>query len=444
MLVAIIRSVAMKGSRIKSGFSLVEVMVAIAITSIVMTGVVVTFSRVTKSAENAELSSAITNTSRGLADILRSDFTAAGKGFSDLKALDIHFRFHQDYYVYSSPIREDKLMYGITDLFYNVSNTTSEITFHYFDYDIRENPTFIFHTNETWGEAGTTTYNEGYVISTDLEALDKIKGVKDGIWLIYKYDWLVKTADDGETIWNTAPDDGIPLNHGIILQAGTTGDVETGTYADHYLGMDADTGDSLGRQMKLNFSDGPIFSNQLSGNAIETPLVQAAESVPAKLDRGASGNHYRFPTGYWLARYLGDAYSFNRVSYSIQRGSAPGDPDVLVREQNGELAALATEVEEFTVRIGIDSDVGVSPGSVTATMADGLISRVTEIENWTTGQQQDSRWSGLSAEEFKKILGRHAIQAEVTFTQASSQVEGDRSFDQVYRIVNGSLPLQVP
>jgi hypothetical protein len=145
-----------------------------------------------------------------------------------------------------------------------------------------------------------------------------------------------------------------------------------------------------------------------------------------------------------LARYLGDAGSFNRVAYYIQRGTAPGDPDVLVRNHNGELAALATEVEEFTVRIGIDSDAGVGPESVTASMADGLISRVNQTDNWTTGQEQDSRWDGLSIEEFKQILGRHAIQAEVTFTQASSKVDGDRSFSQIYRIANGGLPLQVP
>ena len=432
----------MNVSRVKSGFSLVEMMTAIAITTVVMTGVVVTFSRVTKSADNAERSSAITNTSRGLADILRSDFIAAGKGFSDLKALDIHFRFGPGFRVSGS--RSDLLMYGIADLYYKPDDTTSEIILHYFDYDIRENPTFIFHTEETWGESGTTTYTEGYVISSDVGALDEIQGIEDGIWLIYKYDWLVKAAEDGMTIWNTGYNGDDPLNHGIILQAGTTGVVETGAYADHYLGDDPDTGDSLGSQMKLNFSDGPIFSNDLGGNAIKTPLVKAANSVPATLDRGPDGSHYRFPEGYWLARYLGDGNSFNRISYYIQRGSAPGDPDVLIRDHNGEIAALATEVEEFTVNIGIDSDVGIGPTFVTKAMADGLISRVGDVDNWTTGQEQDARWDSLSVHEFKQILGRHAIQAEVTFTQVSHKVDGDRSFVQLYRIVNGSLPLQVP
>ena len=128
----------MSRSRMKKGFTLTEMMTTLLVTSIVMAGVVVTFNKVTTSADNAARSADLTNSARGLAALLASDFANAGRGFSDLNALDIRFQYHEDFYIFPTGSTKDLNMYAISDLAFDESKGLSEITLNWFDYDISD------------------------------------------------------------------------------------------------------------------------------------------------------------------------------------------------------------------------------------------------------------------------------------------------------------------
>ena len=164
--------------------------------------------------------------------------------------------------------------------------------------------------------------------------------------------------------------------------------------------------------------------------------------MKADISRTPEKGQYRLPGEYWLARRLGNANSFNRVTYTIEEADSPGEPNYLVRTHNGEKSILATDIEAFEITLGLDMPVGKEPSEVTSDLINGQISRFDD-DYWTLGRETDNRWNNMDDDLFKMIIGRHTLQAEVKFTQNTQDGE-KRSFTQQYRILNGNLPLQVP
>jgi hypothetical protein len=79
---------------------------------------------------------------------------------------------------------------------------------------------------------------------------------------------------------------------------------------------------------------------------------------------------------------------------------------------------------------------------------DGYVSRM-DSSAWTRGYEDPTNSWSLSNSDFKRVIGRHTVAAEVTFTQESlhnDTAEKDtpnrtRSFVQQFTIPNAKLPM---
>lgn len=434
---------------LKKGFSLVELMTTLAVTAVVITGVVATFNKITKSTDNAAKAVNLTNSARGLASILASDFANAGRGFSDLISLDIRFRFDPDFYAFPGGKEVDLNMYAITDLAYDDANEISEITLHWFDYDVREAPSFIFQPSAAevasgnWGN-GQTTFTGGRLYTNDTDKLEEL--AQGDMLLLYNLAPMVSSGDATRTPWYSHG----TRNQGLILQVASTAN-----YTENPT-METNTHLGMAGYIEVTFSDGPIFSNTIDSefaNVMDDETSSIKTYMVSTTDIRTKG--YSLPETVWVARRLGGPDDFNRVTYEVVQGDGT---NVLVRRYNGDPEIVATDVERFSVSLGLD----VHPTELAdmefmdPTEVDGLVSRL-DGDLWTKGKNVDSRFDSLSDEEFKIAIGRHAMQVEVDFQQLGAEDKAEnettnpdgstgtyrkrRGFVQQYRLRNISPPI---
>lgn len=410
--------------------TLVEIMVAIGIAAVVLGGVVATFSRVTSSVTNASRAADITVTNRSVADLLERDFANAGRGISDLNALNMHFAFSSSFV--TGTLNEEHL-YPIAGLEHD-GTAYSDITLQWFDYDLSEpnrNLTFVadFPSGSAWDDLGN--YSEPVtLLANDNTTLAQIQS--GDIFVFYKYGIFRVNQEDiaQDGIWNSNIEDpdepGRPLNDAVILQVGELSSVSTSLSV---------TGITYARTIQTYKSD-QIFSNDLNGNASQTIFTPYNAALGVSLD-----DDLRMPAGTFLARRLGHASSFNRVRYYV-----PPNSRTLIRSHNGNEEVVASNVSRFEVRVGLDTPKG-NPTAFGSDDMDGYVS-VNETNRWT----RDLTDSGLSIQQYKILLGRHALAAEVAFSIESLEKDrGDsaaggtggtkvRSFVQHYRLWNSTLP----
>ena len=421
----------------RSGFSIVEVLTTVAVTTVVMAGVVVTFNRITRSANNATRGSDLTNSTRGLGDMLRYDFAMAGKGINDLNALNIRHRFTDAFSGRQTGDPEpEPFLYGIADVSED-ANGFSEISLHWFDYDLTagdsaRNPTFI--ASGVWLTGATQT---GPVIlqSNNTDALD---GLESGDMLLFYKLHIFNQEDSFQTsaIWNAGITDnnGDPANEAIVLQVDQVIDPTLGL-----LGFSDLAGVKI-----VTFTDGTVFSNTFpTDNILDIAFEDYIGGLTSKLDATLNMPNYVF-----LARKLGDKNSFNRVQYKVDRESST-DPWVLLRTHNGVEEVVATRVTQFQVRLGLDVPIGRTPGAVDRDDMDGYVTSLNPA-SWTGGfADSSSNWGSLTTSQFVQIIGRHTIAATVSFTQESAVKDtGDadqsvkqRSFVRIYPTSNNTLPM---
>ena len=427
----------MKLAKRYSGFTLLEVMVAVAITAVVLAGVVTTFSNVTKSTRNAARASDLTNSSRGLAHLLEYDFASAGKGLGDINALNIHYKFTHpdDGGIVNEPV-PDTTLYGVTDLTVD-GDGFSEVVLQWFDYDLagvaaNKNPTFIVDFSAI--QLGLTPIEDydgtAYLISNKAEHLDEVK-VGD-IFLFYKNTVFADSEKfETDAIWNAGivDDLGSPANGAVILQVESVGTAEDDVTS---LG-----GGEYFDRVAVTFSNSRIFDRTL-GASLANPTLFTTYAMEMSTE---IKDEMRLPEATYLARKLGDGDSFHRVHYRVE-GS--GATRALVRDHNGQEEVVATGVNEFLVSIGVDVPEK-DPDAVVRDDMDGFVTSMSS-SSWVT---QLSDMGSLSAEQFKRLVGRHAIGAQVYFSQQSLAGDtGDsdsdhkeRSFVQQFRILNNSLPV---
>jgi len=122
----------------------------------------------------------------------------------------------------------------------------------------------------------------------------------------------------------------------------------------------------------------------------------------------------------------------------------------MIRAINGVEQVVATNVTDFSIRLGIDVPLDLTPDSIDRkTHMDGYVSRL-DGTAWTRGFEDTvNPWASITNAEFKRIIGRHAIAAEVTFAQESLEKDTgekdspsrSRSFVQQFTIANAKLPM---
>jgi hypothetical protein len=189
---------------------------------------------------------------------------------------------------------------------------------------------------------------------------------------------------------------------------------------------------------------GPIFDN----NPPDTNRLTTKWEKPAEVFSTGMSDTLGIPKTTFLARKLGDGDSFSRIHYYVTRAS-DDDPVVLVRASNGVEQVVATGVTDFSIRLGIDVPLDTNPSAVQRANMDGYVSRL-DSSAWSRGYEDTvNPWSSLSNADFKRIIGRHTVAAEVTFTQQSLQTDTaekdaphrTRSFVQQFTIPNAKLPM---
>lgn len=427
------------------GFTLVEAMTTIAVTSVVLATVMATFNNVSRTTTNANKAVALSNSTRNLSDLLAKDFAQAGKGFSDLSILDIKFEFHEDFFEFAEGEVRDQHMYGVADLDYDGLSNASEITLHWFDYDISTHPTFFFQPSDR-DEWNTGVYSGGSLYSNNTDAF---AGVEEGdIFLIYPVKpFLYKNYDDSETYWNGAneivDDEEVIFNQAVILQIGEPDDA---TIIDG----DADASTfSMNGMQGITFSDGPIFSKNLS-NPSESPTPDfAAMESPFTRDMSRA-NGYEINSNAWMARKLGNSSSFNRVVYRIVSDDT-NNIQVLSRSHNGVQELVATDVTAFVIDLGLSIPAGTDFKAMDRDAIKSFLSG-TDAAYWTKGWDSDSSWAAMPESDYKIAIGRHSLQAKVAFTQLGAEdksmelVDGvnqrkERSFSSQYRLKNINNPV---
>ncbi len=430
-----------------SGFSLVELMTTIAVVGVVMVGVIATFSRINSSTKNASRGLDITNSTQGIQELLKHDFGKAGKGISDLAALNFHYKFSPSFVQETTP---SPFLYGVADLDYDSMSGSSEVTLQWFDYSLSaanegRNPTFLmaFDTGESWDATGLYT-GPVHILSNNSTYLNEIES--GDIFVFYRYQIFTEASEfaEGAAIWNSNVVDeaGNPVNSAVVLQIGTvTSPIDVAQPAEH--GIDLDF------QVTATLAPSTFFDNDLSANPVVTPYVKMSRTFPSALIDENDGA-LRFPASAYLARKLGNSSGFHRVHYRVE-DSSQGEK-ILVRNENGRREIVATGVTKFEVYIGIDTANGMQPDAIQNTDIDGYVSSMSR-PSWTRGLSDPDNGWGVSEEEFKIILGRHAMAAEVHFTQQSTfrdsadqdtGGEGNRkirSFVQQFRIWNNGLPM---
>ena len=429
----------------KRGFSLIEVMMTILLSLVVMAGLANTLRKVQSSVKNASAGSDLSNSTRALAKLMRNDFANAGRGFGDLLAIQAHYAFNPDFVDIAT---EDRIMYAVDDLVKDAAGSvaeTSGITLHWFDYDIGTsatgtNPTYLVNMPEgDWPIDGVYT-NTLELYSMNEEHLESLE--PGDVLFFYKHeilteqDWFI----DGDAIWNRDEmEDGgdFEKNSGVILQIGEVSSLSESIDED-LPGMSLVT---------INFAaEGTFFTNDLSTsiNNTQFPGYNFTEDLGVAI-RDSEQGYPSLPADVHVARKLGDEKSFHRVQYSVEQETGD-DPAVLIRTHNGSREVIATNVTEFSIKIGMDIAPGLPPDAVMRTDMDGYVS-IGEMDNWTQSYSD----YGTTAELFRTMIGRHAVSAEVSFTQEAfvrdrsdttmTTGKKTRSFVEQFRIWNNTLPM---
>jgi prepilin-type N-terminal cleavage/methylation domain-containing protein len=424
----------------KSGFSLTEVMVTVAITGIIMTGVVMTFSRVNKSTTNSARKSAQTNTLRGVSEIFRHDFNSAGQGVGDLIAYNIRYSLNSALTgVGIDPdAKADPYFYGVADLDYEdkgSGDNFSTITLQWFDYDFTQgsaSPTF-FVSGYQWEDSGT--YLGPIVLSSN--NADDIAGLsEDDVLIFYKIRLLYEASTyEDFAIWNAGLKDASdnPENEAIILQVGSVTNSGVGGFTD------------VTEKATITIKGDGLFQNVFTSNKYLTKTEDVETELETRLDSVGHPPKWAF-----VARKLGTGDDYHRVKYSVDRGAGT-DSWALIRYSNvGTVMVpevIATGLSDFQIKLGLDVPVGTAPTSVVRDDIDGYVT-ASQTNVWTmmvgTNPSPLASWGAFSVDDFKIMIGRHALVADVMFTQEltdKTEKGVERTFQEQYRILNVNLPM---
>lgn len=419
----------------KRAFSMVEMMVAVMIMTLIMGGVTVAFVRMNEALDDTRKGTDLTNSSRGLFQLLSQDISSAGRGFNDLTGFEMRYNLNTSF----GSGGDQGMLYGISDVSHD--GAFSSFTLNWFNFDLTggaatKHPSFVVHNPDGLGAGTSIDWLNFY--SNDQTLLGEVE-VGD-VFVIYRFDTLKMTDELTEANpWNDVNFDA--ANDAMIAEvASITPPLVTPDGAEESV---------LTYQSTVTFG-GSVFLDSYSFDPVETVMPEIGtfeNNVAAKMRDTSDGDSknpaYFPPKSVFIARRLGSAKDFNRVSYYVDQ---TGSSNALIRERNGFVEIVAIGITKFDVLVGIDGVPGVAPGSMVYGQNDGNISILDE-DQWV---RSGAEW-GVSGGDWETLIGRHAqslwIQMEmegqsVQTTAAGSQdARKKRGFSEIFRLKN---PLPVP
>jgi len=403
----------------KKGFTLVELLVGLALSAVLIGAIAVTFNTVNTGVKNAHRSNDLSQTVRNLFILFQNDLSTAGLGFADLATLQIHM---------------NKQAGAAGDLFYPIAELTedgngfSDVSFQWFEYDLLNSPTFMVSAMDPapWNDGDT--FSSAILWATDLNNPDIAEIASGDIFLIYNpainYEFNLHQKIYDSYAIGIEWDESVLANGAMIMQV-------SGAPVD---------GGLAGSSALVNFG-GSSFGATLT-DAPDNPYTEGADPTTLA-DSWLRQFQVQPPTDAWVARKLGDADSFREVRYFVQNGTllrtvSNGRPDSL------ETMVMAENVVDFTVAIGVD----VSLGNITDQTAwDGAVAYEDPMnEIWFTNPSTDDE---------RMLVGRHGLAARLVITvesniedlfdtQASGQsanANKQRTFATQFRIRNRTRPV---
>ncbi|CAM2005897.1 hypothetical protein [Acanthopleuribacter pedis] len=430
--------------KVRLGFSLTELMLALLLTLIISSGLVATFRSIRSTTADSARTNSITTSLKSLSNQMRYDFLNAGKGLSDLSIYNVQYEFVP---AFENEVNNGKFMYGVTDHIVD-ANGDSNITLQWFDYEVNRGmgsitPTFLFSFDDP---NNSNPLTGGTIHSNNTGALDAVQ--EGDIFLVYNIQPML-TSNTSQYLrdeptkpapWNNAnlqPDNGVG-NNAVLVQVTNAG------------GRVAPADSSLQHSVPLTFGlvDGGVFTNNYPGGGLRRDMNGAAviTNAPALTLANLSVNGTGAITEpHFLARKLGNSSNFHRVTYYVE--TAPDGTRTLMREHNSDAPeVIATNINRFEVELGFDVNPATAPVNVLLADQNGSVSAVTSDPDAFWLASADA-YPG-SAEDYHVFTGRHAIAARVSFsleTQTETASLGaarrlERGFEQQFRI-NSFLPM---
>ncbi|MCB1042035.1 MAG: prepilin-type N-terminal cleavage/methylation domain-containing protein [Acidobacteria bacterium] len=412
-------------------FTLIEILIGMALSLIVIAGVAAAFNVINSGARNAARSSDLTNNIRGVFQILQNDLYKASQGVGDLNPLQIHFN--------NPTLTSEELFFGISSLDDDSGN--SEFVIQYFDYDMLAggddtNPTFVVDWPGSTGPELWPPAIPNLILMSSLPNDPGLANLQPGdILLIYCVNAVYNVSVDqyinslGATAFTDESHftDGGIGNGAMLVQVA---DREETNPDPQFVCYESAVRVALG---------GPVFVNDFGGN-VRTPYTEPDPFYSCPLnflqsDDGSKKGRIRPAGDTWLARKLGRQAAYHRVTYRL-------DANTLIREENGVDMILASNVTAFDLEVGLD----VVPGS--GDRWDGSVS-VADPASWFSDMDDIDP----DRDSARAYMGRHtvSVRASVSFeslmTDTSDTGAGGtggtkiRSMANQFRIKNQHLPI---
>lgn len=357
-------------------FSLIELMVVIAISVLLIGGVIATFNGINIGIKNTNRSNDLTAVMRNASSIFQADLSEVGRGMADMNTLQVHFQS-----TLADP--NETYFYGVVGL--PTKNGFSQVAFQWFDYDPVSQPTLIVMNpgsapGGTWTSPVTSV--ELATANTADPALTEF--VKGDVVLLYDPRILFDRNLHQSLYTNVKSDysfDEDVLNNGaMLLEVSST----------------APTGPG---RLSVTFSSDGVFRNSLvpPTNKYTNTETDFSALITAGLTKGKDEFQFKPPQGVWLARKLGNSSNYRRVRYYVNEKNA------LIRsdESTGvsQDMVVATNITEFEIEIGTDILNPLDP------LAQDPASWDNAVSSSDTGQ-----WFASSSTPAQNILlGRHGV-----------------------------------
>jgi len=427
----------MKRIKTNRGFTLMELMVTISVTMVVLAGMMTMFTKINQSVVDTQRNNDFTFQNRSLVDLLRQDFTKAGKGMNDFSVFNVNHQFNVDF----AGTASDGRLYPVADIAYDDTTQTSEIVLHYFDYDISgvaiNSPTFFAILDA--GDANAFGDGMTYInmLSNDETSIDSL-AVGD-IVMIYRFDALRQSKafqEPDQSPWVDLRLDGFRTNDAILLEVTEVADKES-----------VGTGDtSIQFKRTIKFGEGDVFTNNIDTSNIETRFETGIDNPDEVIDQMATwlfeSSESNVPglwqKGLFFARKLGNAESFRRIHYRVENRSGT---QVLMRIENGTEEIIAENVQQFQIYLGVDVPKGFDPAVIQNDQMDGYVTSA-DFDQWTRAYNDPANSWSVTQEQFGQIIGRHSIAAMVKLVQQVSYPDPrtgeetlkDRAFEHQFKL----------
>lgn len=430
--------------KVRLGFSLTELMLALLLTVIITTGMVATFRSIRTTTADSARTNSITTSLKSLSNQMRQDFSNSGKGLTDLSLYNVQYQFMPGF---NNEANNGQFLYGVTDHDLDGSGNSS-ITIQWFDYEVNRGmnsitPSFLFSFDDPNNPNPLTG---GAIHSNNTAALDSVQ--PGDIFLVYNIQPMLTSNTSQYT--RDEPDKPAPWNNENLQPENNVGNNAIVVQVTEVGARVAPGNSSLQHSVPLTFSAEPdhVFSNNYPGGGLRFGMDGGATitNAPAltQVDLAVNGSG-QITLPHFVARKFGNSANFHRVTYFVET-AGNGRQTLMRRHNDDDPEPIATNVTNFQVDLGFDVNPATAPAAVLLADQNGSVSGVQGNADafWIT---DPDTYPG-TPENYHIFMGRHAIAARVTFaletiTDTASggpPARAQRGFEQQFRI-NSYLPM---